>query len=103
MSLDEDRADPPHFHEFTVRELAEAARRGGWHVAGVETHNGFSRNNLLSDVYNRVCSVLPESFGAGISDDPGQASAVDQGRNPPGTSQATVRELTTSAGQETQD
>ena len=67
MSLDEDRADPPHFHEFTVRELAEAARRGGWHVAGVETHNGFSRNTLLSDVYNRVCSVLPASFRAGIS------------------------------------
>jgi Methyltransferase domain len=67
MSLEEDRTHPPHFHEFTVPELAEAARRAGWHVDGVETHNAFSRNNLLSAAYNRVCSVLPGSFRAGIS------------------------------------
>jgi hypothetical protein len=67
MSLEEERTDPPHFHEFTVGELAEAARHGGWHVAGVETHNGFSRHTLLSDVYNRVCSVLPGALRAGIS------------------------------------
>jgi hypothetical protein len=67
MSLEEERMDPPHFHEFTVGELAEAARQAGWQVAGVETHNGFSRNTPLSDVYNRVCAALPASLRAGIS------------------------------------
>jgi hypothetical protein len=67
MSLEEDRTRPPHFHEFTAQELAEAARRAGWRVDGVETHNAFSRQNVLSHVYNRVCSALPASFQAGIS------------------------------------
>jgi hypothetical protein len=80
MSLEEERTDPPHFHEFTVRELVEAARRAGWHVDGVETHNGFSRNNLLSDVYNRVCSGLPASFRAGLSMTLSMLTAEEPGR-----------------------
>ena len=67
MALDEDRLQPPHFHEFTPKELAAAAERAGLRVTDVEMHNDFTRNSLLSDVYNRVCAMLPGSFRAGIS------------------------------------
>ncbi len=79
MPLDEDRMDPPHFHEFTAKELVGVAERVGLVVTNVEMHNYFTRGTAISEIYNRVCEMLPGSFRAGISLTLEKPSATEAG------------------------
>lgn len=67
MSISGPRLRPPHFHEYTVRELRDAGSAAGLVVERVTLSNYFDRGSLLAHVYNAVCKRLPPPLRAGIS------------------------------------
>jgi hypothetical protein len=67
MELERPRDDPPHFHEYTLRELISAGEAAGLRVVEAEYRNYFSGGTVGSRLYNRIANVLPRSLRTGIS------------------------------------
>lgn len=61
------RANPGHFHEFTLRELDAAARRAGLDPAGVIAANYFGERTPGARAYRALGRVLPPSLRHGIT------------------------------------
>jgi 2-polyprenyl-3-methyl-5-hydroxy-6-metoxy-1,4-benzoquinol methylase len=61
------RTSPPHFHEYTIDELANAGRAAGLEVAGTDARNYFTGSRRGTDLYNRICERLSPSLRAGLS------------------------------------
>jgi hypothetical protein len=61
------RLAPPHFREYTIRELISAGQAGGLEVVRYEARNYFTGSKPGTRLYNRLCEQLPPSFRAGIA------------------------------------
>ena len=61
------RTSPPHFHEYTIDELAVAGQAAGLEVVGTDARNYFNSSRRAAALYNRVCESLSPSMRAGLS------------------------------------
>jgi 2-polyprenyl-3-methyl-5-hydroxy-6-metoxy-1,4-benzoquinol methylase len=58
---------PPHFHEYTIDELAAAGQAAGLEVVDRDARNYFTSSRRGSALYNRLCESLPRALRAGLS------------------------------------
>ena len=61
------KENPGHFHEFTLPELDDAARRAGLQPAGAITANYFGERTLPGRAYAGLGRLLPRTLRHGIT------------------------------------
>lgn len=67
MDLDLPRETPPHYREYTLPELIDAGDSCGLRTVESARRNYFTRNTVVSQVYNEIANRLPAPLRAGIS------------------------------------
>lgn len=63
----DDRENPSHFREYTIRELTDHGVSAGFEVRRVVTRNYFLGERLRSKVFARISPLLPPSLRSGIT------------------------------------
>ena len=63
----DNRDNPGHFREYTMRELKHAAISIGFEIVMQKYQNYFNRERLIGKVYTSLQRILPDSFRDGIT------------------------------------
>lgn len=61
------REAPPHFREYTMKELVSTGRAVGLEPVREEARNYFTGSKPGGAMYNRLCERLPPGFRAGLA------------------------------------